>query len=780
MPELPHLILPRAQVNMDRRKRRGFGVTPTPDYRAQARKVSTAVEEALENQRQLGSIYVNPDLIVRVRTTAFLQEDEWISAGLRVLGQDENNSVILFASDSELTEFRARLTAYSHGIPSNQKNPRYASLIAAIEELSPLSPADRIGTVLKDEGYESPDNFPIAETFNLDVELWEIGTQDERLTKVEQLEPRLLEHGGEITDRYVGVSFTALRVSGTGAAFRWLLNLPTVRIIDRPPVIDEHMEALLDTNLSEIGNPTNPPENAPSITVLDSGVNDPHPVLTNVVQERAGFPASLGVNDVFGHGTKVSGIAAYGDVRACIDARDFTPRVRLLAGKVVNDQGQFDDKKLVPKQMDAAIRYFHTKGSRIFNISLGDRNAVYSGGKVGMWTATLDTLARELNVLIVVSTGNYTHIPLNGHAEETLTAYPSYLLNAPSRLLEPSVGAIVLAVGAVAQAAAVPNNLPGMVGVRPIASVGEPAPFTRSGPGIQTAIKPDLCDDGGNILYDGAALKLTRYAESEVVTTHSRYVERLFTSDRGTSLAAPLVAHKAALVLQAFPAASANLLRALLANSARIPPAAISRLQCQGDGAVRNLCGYGIANSEMASTSDTNRVVLYADDEIGMDKFFVYEVPIPHVFSSTKGTRRIRVTLAYDPPTRHTRVDYRGVEMSFRLVRGKTLGQVIDHFKKRSKEEGKPPKLEGRFDCGFDIGPTTRERGTLQCDTFTMAQNPAPEYNDTYYLVVRCENQWNPDEFLKQRFAVVVELSHHENIGLYQRVSERVRVRQRT
>ncbi len=779
MPELPHLILPRAKVDMDRRKRPGYGSQPTRDYRVQSQKVSRAVDEALAAHRTLAATIVDPALIVRVRTANVLPEEQWTRAGLIVLGQDENDAVILFASDADLTVFRSMLDAYSEGIPVGQKNPRYASLMAAIEELGPLSPKDRIGNVLKGDGFDTPENFSLDATFKLDVELWEIASQDERLTQVDLLEIRLSEHGGEITDRYVGVSFTALRVSGTGATFRWLLNLPTVRIIDRPPVIDEHMEALLDTTISEIGEPAAPSEDAPTIAVLDSGVNDAHPVLTNVVQERAGFPFSIGVSDSFGHGTKVSGVAAYGDIRDCIETQNFSPRVRLLAGKVVNDQGNFDDNMLVPSQMDAAIRHFHERGCRIFNISLGDRNAVYSGGKVGTWTATLDELARELNVLIVVSTGNYEHIPAQGHAEEVLTAYPTYLLDSPSRLLEPSVGANVLTVGAVAQAAAVPNDLPGTVGVRPIASVGEPAPFTRCGPGIQKAIKPDLCDDGGNVLFDGTTQTLKRFAESEVVTTFSRYLERLFTTARGTSYAAPLVAHKAALVLQAFPEASANLLRALLANSARIPPSAISRLQNQGDEAIRNLCGYGISNVELASTSDTNRVVLYADDSIGMDHFYVYEVPIPTEFTETKGSRSIRVTLAFDPPTRHTRNDYLGVEMSFRLVRGKTFEQIIDHFKKRTKKEGKPPALEGKFDCGFDIGPQVREHGTLQCATFAMSQNPSQEYNDTYYLVVRCENQWNPDEFLKQRFAVVVELSHHENIGLYERVRERVLVRQR-
>lgn len=60
-----------------------------------------------------------------------------------------------------------------------------------------------------------------------------------------------------------------------------------------------------------------------------------------------------------------------------------------------------------------------------------------------------------------------------------------------------------------------------------------------------------------------------------------------------------------------------------------------------------------------------------------------------------------------------------------------------------------------------------------------MKQNPNPDYGGTYYLIVRCERQWFSDEFAKQRFAVVVELSHNEDIRLYARVEERLRVRVR-
>jgi hypothetical protein len=701
-------------------------------------------------------------------------------AGLVVLGNDENNSVVLFSSDSELAEFRARLAAYSRGVPEGRKNPQYASLIAAIEEFAPLSPADRLGSALKAEGFETPENFSPSDFFRLDVELWEVGTPIERLSQIERIEAGIREHGGALNDQYVGASFTALRVAGTGNTFRWLLTLPTVRIIDRPPEVDADVEQLLETDLSGIGEVQDPALGSPSIAILDTGINDGHPVLANVVSERMGFPPTLGVSDVRGHGTKVSGVAAYGDIRNCIETRDFSPRVHLFSGKVVNDQGNFDDEKLVPSQMDAAIRHFHSLGCRIFNLSLGDINARYAGGKVGTWTATLDELARELNILIVVASGNYRHDPADGQAEDHLIGYPRYLLEVQSRLLEPSVGANVLTVGAVAHAAAVPNDLPGTVGLRPIASVGEPAPFTRCGPGIQNAIKPELCDDAGNVLFDGVLQSTSRFPECEVLTTHPQYLERLFTAVIGTSYAAPLVAHKAALVLEAFPDASANLLRALLTNSARVPEAAVRKLRTFGDGAVRNLCGYGIPHATLAATSDANRVVLYADDVIGMDRFFVYEVPVPREYSETRGSRAIRVTLAFDPPTRQTRVDYLGVKMSFRLVRGKTLGEVIDHYRKRVKEiDGDPPDLEGRYSCGFDIGPRIRECGTLQSATFHMRHNPASGYGEIYYLVVRCERKWAADDFLQQRFAVAVELSHQAEIQLYERVRDRVRVRVR-
>jgi hypothetical protein len=491
-------------------------------------------------------------------------------------------------------------------------------------------------------------------------------------------------------------------------------------------------------------------------------------------------PRNLGLSDEFGHGSRVSGIAAYGDVRACIERREFQAQTRLISGKIVNDAGNFDDHRLVPSQIDEIVRALHRSGCRIFNVSLGDRRSVYSGGKAGFWTATIDLLARELDVLFVVSCGNYEHVPANGDHEDHLLGYPRYLLQDASRILEPAPAANALTIGAIAHSAAVREELPGDVALRPIAAEGQPAPFTRCGPGIGGTMKPDLCDDGGNITFDGATKGVLSRPEAEILTSHHRYLERLLTTAKGTSYAAPLVSYKAALVAQAFPGASANLIRAFLANSAAIPQQAIDLCTPIGDEALARLCGYGIPDPIMATTSDHNRVVLYDDRAIEMDKFYIYEVPVPEVFANTKGNRRIRVTLAFDPPTRHTRASYLGVEMSFRLIRGKPLEEVIEHFRKRHVEtEGRHPDMPPTNNCDFDIGPQDRERGTLQSATFWMKRSPAQEYGDPYYLVVRCERQWHPDEFDTQRFAVVVELQHAAEIPLYERVRERVEVRVR-
>ena len=51
-------------------------------------------------------------------------------------------------------------------------------------------------------------------------------------------------------------------------------------------------------------------------------------------------------------------------------------------------------------------------------------------------------------------------------------------------------------------------NIAEDVNVRPITRALEPSPFTRVGPGIGRALKPDLVDVGGTMVFDPVVARL--------------------------------------------------------------------------------------------------------------------------------------------------------------------------------------------------------------------------------------------------------------------------------
>ena len=267
--------------------------------------------------------------------------------------------------------------------------------------------------------------------------------------------------------------------------------------------------AALNTPINNFRGPVpRPPDDAPSVCILDSGINRGHPMLGPAIGDTIAVPTSIGDGiDEHGHGTMVAGIALYGDVRKCIDRLDFNPQLFLLSARVTNQDNRFDDDRLITTQIrDAIETFYRSYRCRVYNISLGDDELVYRGGRPSPWAQVLDDLARELDVVIVVSAGNLRLARITGaEADAVRTEYPGYLLNADSRIIEPATAANVLTVGALAHTinAYAANQNPNDPAIRCIAAVDGPSPFTRCGPGVNGAIKPELCEYGGNLVWDG-------------------------------------------------------------------------------------------------------------------------------------------------------------------------------------------------------------------------------------------------------------------------------------
>ncbi|MEQ1617706.1 MAG: S8 family peptidase [Terricaulis sp.] len=777
MAQYEHLSLTRLPERMERRRQPGFGSAPPRDPGVHGPRLAREVDVVLADHRRTRPAAIDPALILRVRLDAAVSEEQWASLGLTLLSSDPDRSLVLFASEQDLHSFRERLTAYSGPVREGKANPPYASFVSAISAVEPVSARDRIGRRLKDEGFAGPEDFDVAATYIVDVEVWDLGTRALREAKISEIDGYVTQSGGAALDRYVGPSVALSRVRVRGDFIGALLDIPEVASIDLPPALDTETATRLDLSLAQVP-PLGPvADDAPIIGIIDSGVND-HPLIGEALIGAIASPDRLGTADAWGHGTRVAGVALFGDLSAQLDRGALERPFRLCSARVVNDTGNFDPETLVPSVMRDAIGRLHQQfGCRIFVVPLADRLRVYDGGKVGVWAATLDEIARELDVLIICSAGN--RYPRSGEAlEEAVTEYPRYLGEDANRLFEPAGAINVATVGALAHGPGLDQSHADDARVRAIAEALEPAPFTRIGPGPEGAIKPDFVEIGGTMVFDPVVRQLLRggdLASAGVLTLHHAPLDRLFAAVSGTSFAAPRLAFKAASLLGRLPDASANLLRALLALAAEPPEPARERLSVVDEELVTRVCGHGTPDLERAAFSDDPRVVLYADDELALDHFAIYEIPIPSEFQNEPGRRHLRVALAYDPPVRHTRADYAGLAMNFRVFRGCDPALLFEHYRRRTKDEGDFPEIEARYGCKLAPGPRAREGGPLQCAEVVYKRDVSA-YGDVYHLVVRCESGWAVDRVTHQRFAVAVEIAHERPIQLYARVRERVRV----
>ena len=567
-----------------------------------------------------------------------------------------------------------------------------------------------------------------------------------------------------------------MRVRAPGRVLQPLLAVPEVAFIDLPPEPDLEASDFVQMTLNDAPEILPPENGAPVIGVLDTGLNE-HPFLDGIVVERTAFPAELGTADVKGHGTRVAGVALFGDLGDRLRNGRLQPAGRLLSAKVVQDDGKFYERRTLPRQIRESITHLHqTHNCGIFVISLGDVRARNEPGRVGPWAATLDELARELDVLIFVSAGN--RAPRSGTSvEQAVTEYPGYLLEGANRLCEPAGASNVITVGALANGTGLGAQHEQDAHIQPITEAFEPSPFSRVGPGAGGIQKPDFVDIGGTLVFDAPSASLRSapdIPEAGVITLNHEFTRQLLTSGRGTSFSAPMLANKAAELLRLFPEASANLIRALLAGASSVPEPC-ARLLAGIDAADRaRICGYGMVDVLRAAYSDDHRVVLYAEDRLEINHFAVYRVPVPTEFQGN-GRRTIRVSLAFDPPVRRTRAEYIGTKMNLRLLRGCPATEVFSHFRARKAEEGDPTGIANRFNCLLEPGPRTRDGQTLQAAAKTYTQDTGV-YGDEYFLVVRCVGGWAEPQEVAQNFAVVVELEHQPAIKLYARLSQRVRV----
>jgi subtilisin family serine protease len=368
-----------------------------------------------------------------------------------------------------------------------------------------VSPHERRGPRLAEEGW------PRASKIAFDVDLWHPGTTEGAQQILDDLRKICGKHGGRIEDETKTSSLVLARVEGSRDLGEALLKMDFVARVELPARLGAEYAGLFEPIVAAPIT-ARPAEDAVAVCVVDSGALSGHPLLQGWIIEEHDFGTTENnAADLCGHGTQVAGLVIYGDVAACITSKQWQPRVPIYSAKVLQRDGVtgdpvFPDAKRPERIVEDAIRYFNTnRGCRIFNLSLGSIADVYRGGRQFAWAEKLDQLARELDVVIVVSAGNrpVRELPIPtvvSTRTQFQEAIRDHALTEPThRVCNPATAAVAVTVGAIARADSprVPAALPG-------APTGAPSPFSRVGPGYegketQRAVKPEFVAPGGNV-----------------------------------------------------------------------------------------------------------------------------------------------------------------------------------------------------------------------------------------------------------------------------------------
>ena len=195
------------------------------------------------------------------------------------------------------------------------------------------------------------------------------------------------------------------------------------------------------------------------------------------------------------------------------------------------------------------------------------------------------------NILFVVSAGNYE----DGRTameyldeEETGSRYPNYLLNdSRVKIIDPATSALALTVGSLSLGQGSAHRW----FAKTLAGFEEfPSPLTRTGPGVNGMIKPDLMEFGGDLTFVRGSGIVTDTSIGVITTEKDFLTEGLFRVEDGTSFSAAKVSHLAAKLWKEHPTATSNLIKALLTASAKIPepeirPPPLDKLDLKKDSA---------------------------------------------------------------------------------------------------------------------------------------------------------------------------------------------------
>ena len=727
--------------------------------------------------------------------------------------------IVQFSSQDAIASFEQERVLYeidSHDAGMLTYRQR-SDVFACINDIRRLSKEDRTGQKLSVAIAE--DTLPEG-LFFVDIDVWYNGNPASKSFIESQIKQALGTGESNLCgDLFALPNLLLGRAKVNRFTLEAIRNLDLIALVDLPlgVVSTEQCELYSPEFVPQIHDTLD--DDAPLACVIDSGVFSGNLLLSSLIVAEEDFDLTENSpSDFNGHGTGVAGIVAYGDFHEFDKTnRVFKPLVRICNGKVMhnlqdpfgNDETGFPLDKRPEQLVEKAIRYFHREyNCRIYNLSVGDIDRIYTGGRQMAWASLLDELVRELDIVIVVSAGNVSNIdvPDFNNRIELMEKSRNQLLGTGHRLIDPATTALGITVGSITRYEE-PESFPQRPTPLSAGKKDYPSVFTRTGSGVNGAIKPEFVDYGGNLAVVQQIGGRPRWNSNRALNepTLNNTLEKVFKGWQGTSFSAPHVTHIAARLERALQSQlgevpSSNLIRALLASSAKcyekdwletITPPDFTGAQRQPQAWRLQLCGYGKVD-DSTLFSDRNHVTLFAEDALNLREIHLYKIPVPTEFLDLRTNKRISIGFAYNPPTRLSRKAYIANSLWFEVFRRIDAEALLSYKgKKADADEAAAEYIIENFSrkhgAPFSPGYTEVRDSTLQQRVWEKSAHGGSDLlwdnNDPYiYVLITGKSKFkHPYEMEPQPYALAVTFSYDnaEDIQLRQKISERANIRLR-
>ena len=734
-----------------------------------------------------------------------LETFESISGGVELLNvklmdqetDDPHMEATVFIAHGKLDYFISRLTGYVE----NDKNKDFIDPIAEIG-LATIESLWTSQSALPEEG--SP--------FWWEVWVRRGPTEDTRkanvnAVKAECAKLELKVNKNDLTLPEHTVLLIEAEKGDLAKAYGILNCVAELRYPPRAKLANSDLFELTSQDINGIVPPPSPEETAPSVCVLDTGVNRAHPLLEPLCAEEycSSFDVDWGVADDVGHGTQMCGLAAHGDLRDIengeLEATHWIESVKLLKLEDPHKPENYGAATVACMGRIEAIE--PNRSNRVFSMAVTARNApdfpdLCPDGLPTSWSAAIDeatvsALDSEGNRRIfVISGGNVTGDDTDGYKPEN---YPQ--TNHDLAFDDPAHSWNAITVGAITH---YESDL-----IPTIAEKGALSPSSRTtskwieNGGADCPLKPEVVFEGGNVATEGSPI---RDELQPISLNHNFLTEPPLRGSNATSAATALAARMSAQIHAEFPDLWPETVRALLINSARWNSVMRDGVNFDNKGDVTSLVrtyGYGEPNLSRAISGGKSHATFFYEEEIqpfhkenGLVKtkeMLYFQMPVPKSVLEGHGNSKVKlhVTLSYfiepNPGRRGLakskfryancglRFDLKTATESIDTFIGNRSGDVLDKLNKDKGDRGDPAR-------GWLLGRNNQGRGSLHHDIW---KGRASDLASRDGIMVYPENGWwRLRKHLKrwdskQRFSLVVTLEvEDDSIDIYTAVENEV------